>query len=136
MVDTIKYKEWIEIAKKDFKGAKILYEYGGDYGLVLFHLQQSVEKYLKGYLIYKTGLLQDGHSLIKLCKKASNYNAEFRKFIKDCAFLNGYYIETRYPAEDPLIADEEDVKEGIKFTEEILLFIEQSIEFDLNKDKK
>jgi len=45
MVDIIKYKEWIEIAKKDLKGAKILYEYDGDYGLVLFHLQQSVEKY-------------------------------------------------------------------------------------------
>ena len=72
-------------------------------------------------------MLQDGHSLIKLCKKASVYNSEFRKFIKDCAFLNGYYIETRYPAEDPLIADEEDVKEGIKFTEEIIVFIEQNI---------
>lgn len=130
MVDTIKYNEWIEIAKKDLKGAKILYEYDGDYGLVLFHMQQAVEKYLKGYLIYKTGLLQDGHSLIKLCKKASNYNAGFRKFIKDCAFLNGYYIETRYPAEDPLIADEEDVKEGIKFTEEIIQFIEKIIKCD------
>lgn len=127
MVDTIKYNEWIEIAKKDLKGAKILYEHDGDYGLVLFHLQQSVEKYLKGYLIFKIGMLQDGHSLIKLCKKASTYNSEFRKFIKDCAFLNGYYIETRYPAEDPLIADEEDVKEGIKFTEEIIVFIEQNI---------
>jgi len=72
-------------------------------------------------------LLQDGHSLIKLCKKANVYNSEFRKFIKDCAFLNGYYIETRYPAEDPLIADEEDVKEGLKFTEEIIVFIEQNI---------
>lgn len=130
MVDTIKYNEWIEIAKKDLKGAKILYEYEGDYGLVLFHLQQAVEKYLKGYLILKTGLLQEGHSLIKLCKKASSYNNGFRRFVKDCAFLNGYYIETRYPAEDPLIADEEDVKEGLKFTEEIIQFIEINIKCD------
>lgn len=127
MVYTLKYKDWFEIAKKDLNGAKILYEYEGDYGLVLFHLQQAVEKYLKGYLIYKTGMLQDGHSLIKLCKRASIYNNEFRKFIKDCAFLNGYYIETRYPAEDPLIAEAEDVKEGLKFTEEIINFIEMNI---------
>lgn len=50
MVDVLKYKEWFEISNKDLNGAKILYEYGADYGLVLFHLQQAVEKYLKGYL--------------------------------------------------------------------------------------
>lgn len=127
MVDTIKYKDWFQIAEKDLKGAKILYEYSGDYGLVLFHLQQAVEKYLKGYLIYKTGLLQDGHSLIKLCKKASLYNSEFRNYIKDCAFLNGYYIETRYPAEDPLVADQDDVKDGLSFTENIINFINKNL---------
>ena len=57
MVDTLKHREWFEIANKDLDGAKILYEHGADYGLVLFHLQQAVEKYFKGYLIYKTGKL-------------------------------------------------------------------------------
>lgn len=127
MVDTLKHKEWFVIGEKDLKGAKILYEYDGDYGLVLFHLQQAVEKYLKGYLICRTGLLQEGHSLIKLCKKASVYNSDFRKFLRDCAFLNGYYIETRYPAEDPLIAEEEDVKDGLEFAEEIINFIKNEL---------
>jgi HEPN domain-containing protein len=40
MVDTLKYREWFEIAKKDLNGAKILYEHGADYGIVLFHLEQ------------------------------------------------------------------------------------------------
>lgn len=127
MVDTIKYKDWFEMGDKDFRGAKILYEYHGDYGLVLFHLQQAVEKYLKGYLISKTGLLQDGHSLIKLCKKAAIHDAEFKKFIKDCAFLSGYYIETIYPAEDPLIAEGDEVVEGLRITEEIIEFIKANI---------
>ncbi|WP_246582855.1 HEPN domain-containing protein [Clostridium mobile] len=86
MVDTLKYKDWSEVAKKDLHGAKILYE------------------------------------------KASTHDKEFRKFIKDCALLNGYYIETRYPAEDPLIAEEEDVKDGFKFAEEIISFIDMSIQ--------
>lgn len=127
MVDTLKYKEWFEIANKDLNGAKILYEYGADYGLVLFHLQQAVEKYLKGYLIFKTGMLQGGHSLIKLCKKACEFDNEFRKYIKDAAFLNEYYIETRYPAEDPLIADKEDVEDGMKFTIEIIDIINKKV---------
>lgn len=125
MVDTLKYREWFEIADKDLNGAKILYEHGADYGLVLFHLQQAVEKYFKGYLIYKTGMLQGGHSLIKLCKKACEFDSEFRKYIKDAAFLNGYYIETRYPAEDPLIADNEDVEDGMNFTVEITNLIKK-----------
>lgn len=125
MVDTLKYKEWFEIGNKDLQGAKILFEHGADFGLVLFHLQQCVEKYLKGFLIYKTGMLQGGHSLIKLCKKAIEYNKEFRKYIKDCAFLNEYYIETRYPAEDPLIATKEDVEDGLNFTIDFVRFIDQ-----------
>lgn len=127
MVDTLKHKEWFEIAKRDLNGAKILYEHNADYGLVLFHLQQAVEKYLKGYLIYKTGMLQEGHSLIKLCKKAATHNSNFKNFVKDCALLNGYYIETRYPAEDPLVADEDDVKDGLNFTKEIIDFIEKNL---------
>jgi HEPN domain-containing protein len=51
MVDTLKYREWFEVANKDLNGAKILYDHGADYGLVLFHLQQTVETFLKGYLI-------------------------------------------------------------------------------------
>lgn len=122
MVNTLKYREWFEIADKDLNGAKILYEHGADYGLVLFHLQQAVEKYFKGYLIYKTGMLQGGHSLIKLCKKACEFDSEFRKYIKDAAFLNGYYIET-----DPLIADKEDVEDGMNFTVEIINLIKKSV---------
>ena len=78
--------------------------------------------------IYKSGILQEGHSLIKLCKKAVVYDKRFRDYIRDCAFLNGYYIETRYPAEDPLIADQEDVEEGLRFAKEIKKFVETLIE--------
>ena len=127
MVDTLKYKEWFNIADKDLNGAKILFEHDADYGIVLFHLQQCIEKYLKGFLIYKTGMLQGGHSLIKLCKKACEFDNEFRKYIKDCAFLNEYYIETRYPAEDPLIADKEDVEEGMKITISIVKYVKSLV---------
>ncbi|MGL5086383.1 MAG: HEPN domain-containing protein [Clostridium sp.] len=127
MFVTLKFREWFEIADKDLNGAKILYEHGADYGLVLFHLQQAAEKYFKGYLIYKTGTLQGGHNLIKLCKKAVEFDSEFRKYIKDAAFLNGYYIETRYPAEDPLIADKVDVEDGMNFTIEVIDLIKKII---------
>lgn len=127
MVDTLKCNEWFIMGDKDLKGAKILYEYDGDFGLVCFHLQQAVEKYIKGFLIYKTGMLQNGHNLFKLCKVASYHDKGFNKFLKDTAFLNAYYIETRYPAEEPLVAGKEDVEESLKIAENIIEYIKKII---------
>lgn len=49
MVDSKRYEEWFKMAKKDLNGARILYEHGGDNGIVCFHCQQAIEKYLKGF---------------------------------------------------------------------------------------
>lgn len=115
------------MAKKDIKGAEILFEYDGDYGLICFHCQQAIEKYLKGYLISKTGILQEGHSLVKLCKKAIDFNDVFKEFLKDCAFVNTYYIETRYPSEDPLNITEEEVLTCFSITRSIMELIDNNL---------
>jgi HEPN domain-containing protein len=44
LVDSKKFTEWIQMGKKDFRAAQILYEHEGDRGLVCFHCQQAVEK--------------------------------------------------------------------------------------------
>lgn len=130
MVDTIKHREWFDMAKKDMKSAEILYEHDADNGIVCFHCQQSIEKYLKGFLINFTGELQEGHNLVKLCKKSITYNHSLYKLIKDMAFVNTYYIETRYPAEDPLLVNKEDAEECIRIAKEVIkkidkIFIEE-----------
>lgn len=51
LVDTKRYKDWFDIAEKDLKSAKILFQHDADYGIVCFHCQQAIEKYLKGYII-------------------------------------------------------------------------------------
>lgn len=45
-------KEWIERGKHDLEVAKILLAEGEYPDMVLFHIHQAVEKYLKGFLIY------------------------------------------------------------------------------------
>lgn len=45
-------KDWIEKAKKDLRRAKLLLADGDTEGAG-FHLQQAIEKYLKGYLLSK-----------------------------------------------------------------------------------
>lgn len=112
------------MAQRDLESARILFEHDADFGTVCFHLQQAVEKYIKGFLLSKTGLIQEGHNLVKLCKKAAAVEYDCKQFLKDVAFLNTFYIETRYPAEDPLIVEREDVMECFRITDKVLGFID------------
>lgn len=119
MVDTLRYKDWIEKAQRDLKSAKILKEHDCGNDVVAFHSQQAVEKVLKGYLISKGEGIVSGHSLIYLCKLSERHNNEFKKYIKDCGFLNQYYIETRYPADNPLIVSDYEANECIEISEKV-----------------
>jgi HEPN domain-containing protein len=119
MVDTLRYKDWIEKAERDIKSAKVLKEHDCGNDVVSFHCQQAVEKVLKGYLISKGEGIVSGHSLIHLCKLSEKYNSEFKKYIKDCGFLNQYYIETRYPADNPLIVSDYEAEECIEIAEKV-----------------
>lgn len=101
MPDSKRYLDWVQKAEADLRGAKILFDNAADYGLVAFHCQQSVEKMLKSFLLRERGRLYESHSLVFLCRKAREINAGFQEFMKDCAYINQFYIETRYPSDVP-----------------------------------
>ncbi|SFH70287.1 HEPN domain-containing protein [Tindallia magadiensis] len=119
MVDTTRIADWLDKASRDIKSAKILKEHDCGNDVVAFHCQQAAEKALKAYLIKQSGVILSSHSLVFLCKAASKYNAVFKNYLKDCAFLNQYYIETRYPAEEPLIVEDQEAEECIQIAEKI-----------------
>jgi len=68
-MDSTRYKDWYAKALKDFDGANILNKYDGDTSIVAFLCQQAIEKMFKGYILQNTNKLQDGHSLLFLCKR-------------------------------------------------------------------
>ncbi|WP_094546353.1 HEPN domain-containing protein [Petroclostridium xylanilyticum] len=127
MVDSSRYVDWLEKAQRDIKSAKVLKQNDCGNDVVAFHCQQAVEKALKGYLLKKTGQIVEGHSLIYLCKEASGYNSGFKTKLKDCAFVNQYYIETRYPADIPLIVSDEEAEECIAISEDIYKIVNDNI---------
>lgn len=127
MVDTLRYKDWIEKAERDIKSAKVLKEHNCGNDVVAFHCQQSVEKSLKAYLMSKGEGIVSGHSLIYLCKLSEKHNSEFKKYIKDCGFLNQYYIETRYPADNPLIISDYEAEECIDIAEKVCKIVMDKI---------
>lgn len=97
--ESTRYRIWYEHAARHLRGAKILMEHDGGNDLVAFHCQQAMEKQLKGWLLKTTGELEDGHSLVYLCRKAIQAGAPIGNRLRDCAYVNQFYIETRYPSD-------------------------------------
>ena len=127
MVDSLRYNEWLEKAGRDLKSAKVLKQNDCGNDVVAFHCQQAIEKSLKGYLLKQIGQIMEGHSLIYLCKEASNYNIKFKERLKDCTFVNQYYIETRYPADVPLVLSDDEANECISIAEKIYKIVTESM---------
>ncbi|AEM72916.1 HEPN domain-containing protein [Caldicellulosiruptor acetigenus] len=131
MVDSKKFTDWIQMGKKDFRAAQILYEHEGDRGLVCFHCQQAVEKYLKAFLLAKTGIVHEGHNLLKLLKKALEFEPSLSEFAKDVSFVNMFYIEVRYPPDEPMYVSVEDTEECLQITQKIMRKIEEALNMNL-----
>lgn len=120
MVDSKRSIDWLNKARMDLKSAKILIENGEVNDIVAFHCQQAIEKTFKGFLVAKRGMLTEGHSLLKLYREARSEAPTLPEVSKECAFVNQYYIETRYPSDDPLIVTQEDAEECIRIAEDIM----------------
>jgi len=128
MIDSKRHRDWLDKAAKDINSAKVLKEHDCGNDVVAFHCQQAIEKILKAYIIFNTGFIISSHSLIFLCKEASKFNVSLRTYIKDCAFVNQFYIETRYPADDPLIVTDEEAGECISIASTIYEHIHKLID--------
>jgi len=128
MADSRRYRDWFDKARHDLDGARVLLESGGLYDLAAFHCQQCIEKALKAWLLQRTGRLNDGHSLVYLSREAKRRGAKIDRWMRDCAYVNQFYIETRYPADVPEVVEREDAEECCRIAEEVL---EELIGFDV-----
>lgn len=95
-------------------------EYDGGNDLVAFHCQQAMEKMLKGWLLKTTDELFDGHSLVFLCRKAIAAGAPLKDKLRDCAYVNQFYIETRYPSDSYIPVSEKEAQDCIDAAKELL----------------
>lgn len=100
--DSRRYLDWLDRANEDILTAKHLKDFGECHNSAAFHCQQTIEKALKAYILLKSNMLEDGHNLSWLCKRAMKYDRKFGKWLGESAALSHCYIETRYPSDIPL----------------------------------
>ena len=134
--DSKRYYDWIYHAYQDMLAAKLLMSDNRLYGPAVFHCQQAMEKVIKGYLLYKTRKLFDGHNVTWLCKQAALLDESFRQWIGKTTLLNRLYIETRYPADIPLEIDGETMESLLRMSGEMMDFICDLTKFNFNSYHK
>jgi len=118
-------REWFEKASHDLISSKILFKESGPVDIIAQHLQQAVEKCLKGYLISSGWRIKKTHDLVELIKVAQEKNPGFLKYIGLADRLTALYIAERYP--DFPIKDypKDEIASLLAQTEKLITFIKQ-----------
>jgi len=113
--------EWFQFADNDLDSAEVLLEHRPQrYEIICYLCQQSVEKYLKGYLFYRGIDAPKIHLLDTLCEMCSEHDATFDEITKQCATLTAYGVQPRYP--DEIYVDERLMKQAIEYARQIKAF--------------
>lgn len=134
--DSKRYHDWLYHARVDMLSADLLRANPACALSAAFHCQQCAEKALKAFVLFRTGRLVDGHNLTWLCKQAVGLDRSFTQWLDESAYLNHYYIETRYPADVPLRLDGDAVARVYAMTAELFGFICEELGFDHEQYEK
>lgn len=118
---------WLTKADDDLVFAKVsLKENLEFYPQICFYLHQSVEKYLKAYIIAKGLSLKKIHDLTQLVQICTEDDQEFNKFYEAAKLLNPFYIGTRYP--DFIITiSKSNAEKALHATEQIAGFVKSKL---------
>ncbi|MDP2682749.1 MAG: HEPN domain-containing protein [Deltaproteobacteria bacterium] len=102
-------EDWTKVAEKDWHRMEVLLKDGDPDGAAFF-LQQSLEKYLKAFLLGKGWKLRKIHELNTLLDYAVEFNPTLEAFRDLCERVTGYYYTERYPIIAPSELTTEDIK--------------------------
>jgi len=89
-------RDWFRIAGKDLKRTEHLLSVDDPEGAG-YHLQQSLEKYFKGFLLSKGWKLKRIHDLEVLLNDALKFEVTLEQFRSLCQRITDYYVLDRYP---------------------------------------
>jgi len=113
------YGEWIRVARKDWRRAERNLK-DRDVEAAGFFLQQSLEKYLKAFLLKHNWKLRKIHELDALLDEAAKYQQELEKFRDLCERVSGYYLAERYPPLSALELSSADIRRDLKEAREFV----------------
>jgi len=104
-------REWVSFADGDLEFAHhgLNLATGKTYRIVAYHAQQSVEKYLKSYLVYRRIDFPYTHNITQILALCGE-TAKWTKEIEDAKSLTPYVSTLRYPGIDIKATREEAIR--------------------------
>lgn len=128
MVDDDIIQEWLQKAEEDFQFAIInLGERRPFHAQICFHFHQSVEKYLKTYIIAHQLEFRKTHGLPLLLNICFSHDPSFEELKDDCEYLNTFYIEARYPVHWPTHFSKEETEKARQAAQRIQSFVKKKL---------
>jgi HEPN domain-containing protein len=122
------HKEWLKRARSNLEKARIgKISEGILYEDLCFDCQQSVEKSLKGLLVYIGAEFPKTHSISRLIELIEDNDIDVPENIKDSIILTDYAVNTRYPGSQEIV-DEKEFMEALEITEKVFYWVKQKIE--------
>jgi len=111
--------EWFRFADIDLSSAEyLLGKRPQPLEIICYLCQQSAEKCLKGYLIYK-GVIEPPkiHNLDILREMCLKYDERFREIEKACNVLSQYGVQPRYPHQIAIF--ERDMEKALEYARQV-----------------
>ena len=111
--------KWIKKAEKDLLTAERELSFEDTItDTVCFHCQQTVEKYLKAFLVYHQIYFPKTHRIMDLLELCATKDSSFKDELEDADNLTDYAVEIRYP--DVWLEPEiEDAKEAFEIAKKV-----------------
>ncbi len=111
--------EWILVARKDWRRAQRNLK-DQDSEAAGFFLQQSLEKYLKAFLLKHDWKLRKIHELDALLDEASKHQQALESFRDLCERVSGYYFAERYPPLSDFELSSADIRKDLNEAREFI----------------
>jgi HEPN domain-containing protein len=121
----LEHEKWSQLAKDDLMVAKALINLEF-FSSVTYHCQQSAEKALKAYLVFKKHEILKSHDLNKLVGLCEKIDVTFEQLYDSADHLSPYATRFRYPTEFE-VPDREDSELAIKDAQTIIQFVHKKL---------
>lgn len=122
-------REWFDKGQKDIKDAEFLLKNNRAVENISFHIHQTIEKYLKGFLICNGWELEKIHDLVKLLEEAVKIDKSFAHYAVPFRKITNFYFESRYPVGYELKYTKQELRKSIAQAKSLITLINKKLKF-------
>ncbi len=118
--------EWFTRGDHEIETAQLLFDEQGYTDSIAYHIQQAIEKYLKGYLILKGQKPPRIHELDTLLNLIEKIDTDlYLPFIELCEKATRYYLEDRYPPGPPAEYERSEIKIDLELSWQLIRVLKE-----------